>query len=83
MSKNFQKIFKNFQKYAKNFKKISKIFRKFLKFFLRKLLKIHYFSIGFSQVNNAGRQFLRVWTKKAICKKFMGKFSKISEQKFL
>ena len=68
-SKNFQKIFKNFQKNSKNF-------RKFLKFFLRKLLKMYYFSISFSQVNKAGGQFLRVWTKNASCRNFLRKFWK-------
>ena len=86
-SKNFQNIFKNFQKiqkiskifkkYSKNFKKISKIFRIFLQIFLRKLLKIRYFSIIFSKFIMARCQFLRVWTKNAISKKTLSKFSEI------
>ena len=47
-------------------KKISKMFGKFLKIFLRNLLKMHYFSIVFSQFNEAMGQFLQVWTKNAI-----------------
>ena len=57
--------------------KISKNVRKCLKVFLRKLLKIHYFRNVFSQFTNAWGQFLRVWTKNAICRKFLRKLSKI------
>ena len=70
MSKNLQKFFKKFQI----------IFRNILKFFFRTFLNIHYFSIGFSKCNNAPRDFLRVWTKSAICRKFMRKFSNISKR---
>ena len=85
-SKIFQKFFKNFsKKYSKNmqeiFKKQAKNFQKCRKFFLRKLLKIHYFSIiiVLSQFNNAWGQFLRVRTKYAICRNFLSKFLKIFE----
>ena len=74
--KKIQKIFKNTQKISKNFKKYSTDFRKFLKIFLRKMLKMHYFSIVFSQFNKARGQFLRVWTKNATCRKFLRKFWK-------
>ena len=57
-------------------KKFQKILRKFLTIFLRKLLKMHYFSLVFSQFKKAWGNFLRVWTKNAICRKFLRKFSK-------
>ena len=87
-SKNIQQIFKKYSKKilknSKNFKNIQKIFqkfskkfRKFLIIFLRKLLKMDYFSLVFSQLNKARGQFLRVWMKSAICRKFLRKFSKI------
>ena len=38
---------------------------------------MHYFSIVFSQFNKAWGQFLRVWRKNAIFRKFLRKFSKI------
>ena len=62
-SKNISKKLKKIKKIFKNIQKISKNFRKFLKIFLRKLLKMHYFSIVFSQFNEARAQFLRVWIK--------------------
>ena len=37
------------------------------------MLKIHYFSTGFLQFNNARGQLLRSWTKKAICSKSLEK----------
>ena len=69
--KNFQKIcIKDSIIFQKNLKK----FRKFLKIFLRKMLKMDYFRIVFSQFNNARGQFLRVWTENAICRKIKKKF---------
>ena len=65
-SKNFSKNPKKFQTYSKKFQKIfkkfskniSKMFRKFLKTFLRKLLKMHYFSIFSKNVN---KQCVNFW----------------------
>ena len=72
-SKNIQKILKN----SKNFQKYSKNIWKIFKNFLKKFAKNAYFSIVFSQFNEATGQFLRVWTKNAICRKFLRTFSKI------
>ena len=38
---------------------------------------MHYFRLVFSQFNQAWGQFLRVWTKNAISRKFLRKFWKI------
>ena len=54
MLNNFQKIFK----------KISKNVWKIFKNFLRKLLKMHYFSIFFDKIKKPRVTFLRDWTKK-------------------
>ena len=70
----FKKFFK---KYSKRFQSNFKNFRTILKIFVRKILKLHYFSIGFSQANKARGQFLSVWTKNAICRKWLSIFSKI------
>ena len=65
-----QKIFKKSKNIQKIIKKYSKIFKNFLK-----LLKTHYFSIVFSQFNKARGQFLCVWTKNAIYRKFLKNFN--------
>ena len=91
LSKSFRKIFKIiFNKFSKKFKKYStnfqknykKISKNFQKIFLRKLLKMDYFSIIFSQLNKWWGQFLRVRTKNAICRNFLRKFSKIIKSFF-
>ena len=41
---------------------------------------MHYLSIVFSQFNNTCVNFFRVWTKNAICRKCLRKFSKIVER---
>ena len=69
IQKNFQKIFKKFLKISKNF--------------LKKIAKMHYLSIVYTQFNRAWVQFLRFWTKKAICRKFLRKFSKVFLRKLL
>ena len=56
-------------------------FRKFSKVFLRKMLKMPYFSIFFKKFNKPSIQFLRIWTKNAMCRKFVRKFSKIFRRK--
>ena len=61
---------KNIQIFSK------KYFRQFLKIFLRKLLKMQYVSIVFSQFNNAWGQLLRDWTKNAM-QEIFEKHSKI------
>ena len=53
-SKDFSKNSQNIEKILKKF---SKNFGKFLKIFLGKLLKMHYFSIVFSQFNKARGHF--------------------------
>ena len=63
-SKNSKRIFK---KYSNNF---PKNFQKIFKDFLKKIAKMHYFRLVFSQFNQALGQFLRVWTKKIIYWKF-------------
>ena len=73
--KIFQKILKEFSKnvqiiFQKIFKKISKTFKNFL----MKIAKMHYFRLVFSQFNQAWGQFLRVWTKNAISRKFSKNF---------
>ena len=68
--KNISKKLKKIKKIFKNIQKISKNFRKFLKIFLRKLQKMHYFSIFFSQFNEAMAQFLRVLTKTQFAENF-------------
>ena len=52
------------------------ILRKFSKDFLRKLRKMHYFSIFFKKFNKPRVNFLFVWTKNANCWKFWEKFRK-------
>ena len=59
---------------------LQEILRKFCKIFLRKLQKMHYFSIFFKHFNKPRVQILRVKTKNAMCRKFLRKFSKISEE---
>ena len=86
-STNFQNIFNkfsnNFQKISKNFQKITKNFSKNYKFFQQKQLKMDSFSIFCTKFNKPSIQFLRVWTKNAICCKFLRRFSKIVLRKLL
>ena len=68
------------KKFLKIFSKISKNLWKIFKNFLKKFAKMHYFSIVFSQFNEARRQVLWVWTKTAICRKFLKKVSYVSQE---
>ena len=77
--KNFQKNYKNIQQ---NFKKLKKIFPKFskkfqenYKNFVKKIANNGFVSIFFKKFNKLSIQFLRVWRKNAICRKFLRKFS--------
>ena len=58
------------------------IFRNFRKIFLRKLRKIHDFSVFFKRVNELCGNFSRVWTKMQIVENFEKNFQKLSK-KFL
>ena len=73
----FKKFSKNFQKYSKDFQEKFKKFSKIFKNFLKKIAKMLYYSIVFSQLNNAPGQVLGVWTKNAIFRMLLIKFSKI------
>ena len=46
--------------------------------FLKKIAKLHYFSIFFKGINKACVRFLRVWTKTQSVGKFWEKFQKFS-----
>ena len=74
--KNNQKILKHFSKIFKKFSKIclqfSKKLSKFFKNFLRKLVKINYFRIGFSQ----GSIFARLDEKRNLREKLGKNFLK-------
>ena len=57
---------------------LKEILEKIFKMFLKKIAKMHYFSILFTKFHKAIIPFLRVWTKNdASSKKFLRKFSKI------
>ena len=75
--KNLVKIFKKFQK---NFPKLSKKVQKNYKNFVKKIAKNGVLSIFFKKFNKPSIPFLRVWTKKASCRKFLENFGKFSEE---
>ena len=76
-----KKIYKKFIKFLKNFvkiyKKFSKIFNKITKKIVKKIAKNGFFSLFFEKFNKPSIPFLRVWTKNAICTKFLRTFTKI------
>ena len=72
--KNLVKIFKIFQKrFSKNFQKYSS---ETYKNFAKKIAKNGFLSIFFTKFHKPSIHFLRVWTKNAICSKFLRKFWK-------
>ena len=73
----FQKIF---EIYAKIFKKFS---TKITKKFVKKIAKNGFLRIFFKKCNKPSIQFLRVWTKNAICREFLEKIFKKITKKFL
>ena len=74
--KKFSKNFlKNFQKQSTKFQKNLKNFQKNYKNFVKKIAKNGFPSIFFKKFNKPSIQFLRVWTKNAICRQFLRKFS--------
>ena len=62
-----------------NLLEICEIFRNFRKIFLRKLRKIHYFSVFFKRFNELCGNFSPVWTKMQIVGNFSKIFQKISK----
>ena len=57
---------------------LMEILRNFMKIFLRKLRKIHYFSVFFKSFNEFCGNFSPVWTKMQIVENFSKIFQKIS-----
>ena len=64
---------------------MQEILRKFAKIFkiiLKKIAKMQYFSTFFTKFNKPCVKCLRVWTKNAICRSFLRKFSKVFYRKW-